>query len=155
MSLAAGNHATAARLNALGRLVGQTTWTVDSATFTTSEVMLQTLTVPAFTGINYWVLVDAGWTNTLVGTGFFLIRAAGGASVTTSTPKKAYARKRRIHTATAFDDFQALSQVFSDVTPSGGQITVGLSAYNDAGTGKLEADADNIGWMAVFAQGLA
>jgi hypothetical protein len=153
--LAAGNHATAARLNALGRMVAQTTWTTDSATFTTGEVMLQTLTFPAFSGINYWVAIDAGWTNTSLATGYFTVRAAGGASVSTSSPKKVYARKRRVHTSGAFDDFQAFSEAFSDVTPSGGQITVGLSGYNDAGTGKLEADADNVGWMAVFAVGLA
>ncbi|MDX8050398.1 hypothetical protein SK571_13485 [Lentzea sp. BCCO 10_0798] len=154
MPVFAGNHATAARLNALGRLVGQTTWTVDSATFTTVETMVQTLTVPAFSGVQYLVVVDCGWTNTSLATGTFCIRAAGGASVTTAGSRK-YSRKRRVHTSGAFDDFQAFSQVFSDVAPVGGQITVGLSGSVDGGTGKLEADADNIGWMAVFAVGLA
>lgn len=154
MPLAAGNKLTAARINAIGRLITQTTWTADSSNFTTSETMLQTLTFDAFTGVNYWVVGDAGWTNSALATASFYVRAAGGASVTTTASRK-YARKRRVHTAGAFDAFDFHSVVFSDVTPVSGQITVGLSAFNDGGTGHLEADADNVGWMAVFAMGNA
>lgn len=154
MPLAAGNRLTAARLNAIGRMVGQTTWTTDSATFTTSEVMVQTLTFTASTGIYYWVLVDAGWTCTSLGTATWRIRAAGGASVTTGGASK-YVRKRRIHTLGSYDFLEVKSIAFADVTPSSGQITVGLSGSTDTGTGKLIAASDNVGWMGVFAVGLS
>lgn len=151
--IAAGARATAARLNAMGQLVAPPlTWIADSTTWTTTAVMLKTQTVPALANVYYQVIVDSGWSITAAGTTTFKIHAAGGASVSTSDAFK-YARKWRAHEGGAFDDMVAISQPFT-ITPSGGQMTVGLAALADAGTGRLEADNDNIGWMAVFAVGL-
>ncbi|MEU4804305.1 hypothetical protein [Actinosynnema sp. NPDC023587] len=116
--------------------------------------MVQSVPFTATAGVYYWVLVDAGWTCSSTGTATWRIRATGGASVTTSGSQK-YIRKRRVHTAGAFDFLEVKSQVFADIVPSGGQITVGLSGSSDAGTGKLIAASDNVGWMGVFAVGLS
>lgn len=135
-------------------LVATTTFTTDSATWTTSEVITRTVTFTAVAGRKYKLELDSGWNCTGLSSQEFRFRWATGASLTTAGTLF-FSRRARVHTSGAFDHIQLSNAGVSGITA--GQITIGVGALSlDGGiTGKFWGASTNESILSVYDVGAA